>query len=319
MKRALLVGLNDYPDPIGKLHGCVHDAETMYRLLEKHEDESRNFDCVLLASAPEVTRANLKAAIRLLFSQPADVALLYFSGHGFLDKDFGGVLITADASLEEEGVTMTDIIKLANDSAPDIKEVVIILDCCHSGAMGESQTATDKVMLAAGRSVLTACRKEQPSLECGGRGLFTGFICGALSGGAADVLGKVTVAGLYAYVDEVFDAWDQRPLFKANISKLQNLRQCQPQVPLDVLRRLKEYFPVADHLFALDPSFEPDPPAPHNHPRSEENERIFAELQKCRAARLVEPVGTPHMFYAAMESKSCRLTKLGQFYWGCKF
>lgn len=315
MKRALIVGLNDYPDSIGKLHGCVRDAETMRNLLRVNDDESPNFECRVMTSAKDITTAGLKAAVRRLFSSPAEVALLYFSGHGYLDNDLGGVLVTANALSEEEGVNMADIIKLANDSSAKIQEVVIILDCCHSGAMGQSQTAPDKVTLSAGRSILTACLKDEPSVECGGQGVFTGFICDALSGGAADVLGKVTVASLYAYVDEVFGAWEQRPLFRANISRLKILRQCQSQVPLDVLRRLKDRFLAPGDLFHLDPSFEPNPPQPHEHPRIPANERIFGELQKCRAARLVEPVGVEHMYDAAMESKDCRLTKLGQFYW----
>src|SRR5947209_14326513 len=40
--------------------------------------------------------------------------------------------------------------------------------------------------------------------------------CGALDGGAADVLGKVTVASVYAYLSETFGPWDQRPTFKAD-------------------------------------------------------------------------------------------------------
>ena len=322
MKRALLIGVNHYPPGVGDLDGCIADASAMYEVLEKHDDGAPNFECRALLSDPEeptVTRANLKEALKRLFSTPADVVLFYFSGHGYLDSNLEGVLVTQDASNQEEGVGMAEVIKLANQSPERIKEVVIILDCCHSGAMGNSQTAPDKVSLASGRSILTACRESEPSLECDERGVFTSFICDALSGGAADVLGKVTVASLYAYVDEVFGAWEQRPLFKANVSRLQPLRQCQPQVPLDVLRRLKHYFPKPDFLFPLDPSFEPDPPTPRQQPRNLANERIFDELQKCRAARLVEPVGTAHMYYAAMESKTCRLTKLGQFYWGLRF
>jgi hypothetical protein len=53
----------------------------------------------------------------------------------------------------------------------------------------------------------------------------------------------------------------------------------------------------------LDRSFEST--AEPSHP---EHEAIFAILQKCRAAKLVEPVGEQHMYYAAMNSKSCRLT-----------
>ena len=38
-------------------------------------------------------------------------------------------------------------------------------------------------------------------------------------------------------------------------------------------------------------------------------------LQRCRAAKLVEPVGEDHMYYAAMNSRSCALTPLGRHYW----
>ena len=312
MNRALIVGLNDYPLSIGPLKGCVPDAERMAALLKKHEDEAPNFSCRLLTSASQVTRSRLKSYLKELFEQKADVALFYFSGHGFLDERLGGVLVTSDAEADDVGVGMAEIIRLANDSP--VEEVIMILDCCHSGDLGNA--VTDHVVLAPGRSILTACRKNEPSVECGGQGIFTSFICDALDGGAADILGKITVAGLYAYVDEVFvDAWGQRPLLKANVSKLQTIRRSNPQVPLDVLRRLKNYFWSADYEMPLDPSFEPNPPGPESYPRDSGNERIFGELQKCRAARLVEPVGAEHMYDAAMQSKSCRLTKLGQFYW----
>lgn len=80
-------------------------------------------------------------------------------------------------------------------------------------------------------------------------------------------------------------------------------------MPTDELRRLPEFFPGTNEDFALDPSYEPD--AAPNHG---EHEAIFAVLQHFRAAKLVEPVGAEHMYYAAMESKSCRLTPLGQHY-----
>lgn len=37
-------------------------------------------------------------------------------------------------------------------------------------------------------------------------------------------------------------------------------------------------------------------------------------LQRLERVGLVEPVDTAHMYYAAMESKSCRLTALGKYY-----
>jgi hypothetical protein len=102
-----------------------------------------------------------------------------------------------------------------------------------------------------------------------GRGLFSRFLGGALEGGAADVLGRVTVAGLYAYLDECFGAWDQRPAFKANVDRLHELRRCTPAVPPSELRKICKLFPVADHHFRLDPSYEPDA-----EPRDPEHERV---------------------------------------------
>ena len=43
--------------------------------------------------------------------------------------------------------------------------------------------------------------------------------------------------------------------------------------------------------------------------------QTFATLQKLVKLNLVVPVDEDHMYYAAMNSKSCRLTVLGEHYW----
>jgi hypothetical protein len=68
------------------------------------------------------------------------------------------------------------------------------------------------------------------------------------------------------------------------LSTLVPLRQANPAIALDVLRRLPEWFPTADATFALDPSYEPTA-----HPRDAEHEQVFQYLQQCRSAKLVEP------------------------------
>jgi hypothetical protein len=45
-----------------------------------------------------------------------------------------------------------------------------------------------------------------------------------------------------------------------------------------------------------------------------ENTRNFAILQQYNRLNLLVPVGVSNMWNAAMESKSCRLTPLGQHY-----
>lgn len=307
MRRALLVGVDQYS--AAPIYGCVNDAERMEKVLARHDDGSANFDCLTLTSPPhDVSRSSLRGAITELFEQPADIAWFHFSGHG-TSNDLGGYIVTPDAEQNDLGVPMVDVLTLANNSP--VSEIIITLDCCHSGAFGHVPPLRDtQVTLAEGVSVVTATRPAQASLEVGGGGVFTSLLVEALDGGAAGILGEITAAGVYAYIDNALGAWDQRPLFKTNVSRFVRLRRAQPRIKIELLRKIVEYFSVPAEDRQLDPSYEPTA-----EPRSEENEQLFGDLQKFRTLGLVEPVGEQHMFYAAVNSKACRLTKLGLYYW----
>jgi hypothetical protein len=69
-------------------------------------------------------------------------------------------------------------------------------------------------------------------------------------------------------------------------------------------------FPTPEYVLPLSKAYEPT-----ELPRDEAKELIFSILQKYRAARLVVPNGAEHLYYAAINNKSCELTPLGQFYW----
>jgi len=308
MKRALLVGIDTY-DSFGSLTGCVNDVHALLPLLARNEDDSPNFDCRSITSDIErVERRLLLQARDELLAPGADVALLYFAGHGSQAAN-DVTLVTQDGANTDAGIPLSDILGKVQGSA--VREIVIVLDCCFSGGGGGvPQLGTNTTTLREGVTLLLASRGDQPSAETAdGRGLFSFYLCGALDGGAADVLGKVTLAGIYAYLSESFGPWDQRPMFKANVDRLHELRQCSPAVPISELRRLPEFFPNSNYEFLLDPSYEPDA-----EPSDVVHEMIFAILQRCRAAKLVEPIGTDHMYFAAMNSKACRLTPLGKHY-----
>jgi hypothetical protein len=85
-------------------------------------------------------------------------------------------------------------------------------------------------------------------------------------------------------------------------------------VPLADLQRITEFFPHSGRDFPLDPSSGPrDEGRTDEMPRSNpENTAKFALLQKFNRVNLVVPVGVHHMWDAAMGSKSCRLTVLGE-------
>jgi hypothetical protein len=158
-----------------------------------------------------------------IFADPAHVALLYFSGHS-TENNLGGYLVTSDATLYDEGLALADVLALAN-RAKQITEVAIIIDSCHSGSLGAVPAVdNEQASLRERLSILTAARASQPCLERGEAGVFTGLVCSALDGGAADILGNVSVASIYAYVDQALGAWDQRPLFKSHVSRMLSRR-----------------------------------------------------------------------------------------------
>lgn len=307
MRSALLVGIDAYPT--APLSGCVNDAVNLSKLLERHEDGSPNYACrVMLAPGETITRATIRKATEELFKSNADSALFYFSGHG-TENNLGGYLVTPDAGAYDDGVPLTDILTLANKSA--IPHVLILLDSCFSGAFGAiPAVSSDTANIREGVSVLTASRASEFAVETSGSGVFTNLVCGALEGGAADPLGMVTAAGVYSYVDQALGPWDQRPLFKAHVSTLIPIRQCRPAVPLEVLRQIPDWFAQPTAEFPLNPSYEPDA-----EPHDAEREKVFGCLQRLRAARLLEPVGEEHMYFAAMNKKSCVLTPLGRHFW----
>lgn len=315
MRIALIVGVNYYEHG-NSLYGCVDDAHAVQAVLARHGDGTVNFDCKLLTGtgpSDRVTRNELKDGISNLFAQPAEIALFYFAGHGHIEAT-GGYLLGTDASRGDEGLSLAEVLKLANESPSQNK--VIILDSCHSGIAGSPPELGNRTVLAEGLTVLTASTAEQYATEENGRGVFTTLLVDALHGSAANLTGDITPGSVYAHVDQSLGAWEQRPVFKTNVRQFVSLRAVPPQIKLDDLRRIAEFFPSAGFEFQLDPTFEPeqkgrDPGMPDP---IAENTRAFGILQQYNRLNLVVPVGAPHMWHAAMQSKACKLTVLGEHY-----
>jgi hypothetical protein len=311
VRRALCVGIDLYP--FGALRGCVSDAVRMAALLAKHQDGTPNFDCKKLVApngggSDVVTRVKLKQAVDQLFKDKADVALMHFSGHG-TENNLGGYLVTQDAQTYDEGLSMDDVLRMANASKAD--EVIILLDCCNSGHMGNVPVIDNNAaMLREGVSIITASRGDQVSVEVGGGGLFTSLVVDSVDGGAADLLGDVTVPAIYAKVEAALGSWDQRPLFKSHLAKVISLRRCEPPISTATLRDLPLLFPVPAEDFPLSPEYEETCPD-----KDEGRTKVFCKLQDLNRVHLVVPVDVKHMYDAAMQSKACRLTPAGRYYW----
>jgi hypothetical protein len=107
-------------------------------------------------------------------------------------------------------------------------------------------------------------------------GVFTALLLQALHGGAANILGKITPGSLYSFVDNALDAWEQRPVFKTNVSQFISLREVSPLIPKEILRKLPEWFAEAE-------SSSPSTPAT-NLPKRHSTRSTARSSRNCKSA-----------------------------------
>jgi hypothetical protein len=308
MRKALVVGIDHYTR-IPSLVGCVSDAHEVKSVLERHSDGTVNFSVRLMSGTGEgdaVKKAQLKDMVRELFADDAEIALFYFAGHGHVETT-GGYLCASDCRTGDDGLPLGEILTLAN--ASKARNKVIILDSCHSGIAGSPPLSPHTAELSEGLTILTASTAEQYATAEEGSGVFTALLVDALSGASANLMGDITPGGVYAHIDQSLGPWEQRPVFKTNVKSFVSLRKVQPPISVADLHRIVEFFPSPGFQFQLDPSFEPESEAP-----DEANNAVFAILQKYNRVNLLVPEGAPHMWHAAMQGKTCKLTVLGEHY-----
>ncbi len=321
MRKALIVGI-DYYEAISSLSGCVNDAKSVATILERNFDGTVNFKNpnLILSTNSEssVSKKVLKNSIRNLFMSESEIALFYFAGHGYIE-DTGGFLCASESTTGDDGLSLNELMAIVNSSPA--KNKIIILDSCHSGIVGNRVESDNLAEIKDGVTILTASTENGFAEEVpgGGAGVFTKLLVSALNGAAANLVGEITPGSVYAHIDQSLGPWSQRPIFKTNVQTFVSLRKSKPPILLSDLQALTTYFPKEGFEFNLDPSYEPE--------RSDEQDRdssipkpdlkknaIFATLQKYVKVNLVRPKGAPHMWHAAMQSKSCELTLLGEHY-----
>src|SRR5262249_8875155 len=160
-------------------------------ILERHADDTVNFVTprLLTGTGPAdiVERGTLKDAVRELFADDADIALLYFAGHGYIE-DTGGFLCAGDCKTGDDGLSLAEVMTLGNKSKA--KNKIVILDSCHSGVAGNRAADQGVAEIKEGMTVLTASTAEQYAMEVpgGGAGVFTHLFVDALRGAAANLV-----------------------------------------------------------------------------------------------------------------------------------
>ena len=136
-KRALCVGINDYPGSNMDLTGCVNDAMDWQALLE-----SRGYQVTRLLDG-DATRAAIAAELERLMKTAADGDSLVFtfSGHGSWMPDANN----DEPDARDEMMCPHDVMQdefLLDDDLNAIFEIkragarlYVVGDCCHSGSV----------------------------------------------------------------------------------------------------------------------------------------------------------------------------------------
>ncbi len=309
MRKALIVGI-DYYESITPLYGCVNDSYSVKNVLERHSDGTLNFSIKHFSASNDdskITRAILKDNVNDLFKDDCDIALFYFAGHGYIENT-GGYLLTSECTRGDDGLSLDEVLTIANDSRA--KSKIIVLDSCHSGIAGTPSNLNGKSLLNEGVTILTASSDTQYASEENGHGIFTTLFVDALNGSASNLVGDITPGSIYAHIDQSLGPWEQRPIFKTNVKTFITLRKVNPPITLSDLKQINKLFDNPALEFQLDPSFEPNSDIP-----DKENIKKFQILQKYNRVNLVIPIDEEHMYFAAINSTSCKLTALGVHYW----
>lgn len=142
-RRALLIGINEYPDPANRLEGCVNDVFLTSSLLQERGFAADDIRVVLNARA---TARAIRERLAWLLEGAGDgmERVLFYSGHGAQLPGYNALevidhvdecLVPHDfAWTKESAISDDDFYQLYSD-LPYSARFCAMLDCCHSGGM----------------------------------------------------------------------------------------------------------------------------------------------------------------------------------------
>lgn len=140
--RYLGIGAGRYLDTTKNLDYAAQDVQHLYQQLQK-QFGARVVGTVLVDE--QVSKVNVLEALNgLLHSDPNDMVIIYFSGHGLLSSSLDLLLATyaTDSTNREKQALPYSAVDSLISAIPSHKKIVF-LDACHSGFLDKS-LYTDK-------------------------------------------------------------------------------------------------------------------------------------------------------------------------------
>jgi hypothetical protein len=142
-QKALLVGINDYPDPANRLEGCVNDVFTMSKVLQSCGLPP---ETIRVCLDDRATAQGIIDRLKWLLDdpKPGDELVFYYSGHGARIPEYGEnfepdrhveTLVAHDFDWTMEKAVTDDQIYELYSQLPYETRLIMIFDCCHSGGI----------------------------------------------------------------------------------------------------------------------------------------------------------------------------------------
>ncbi|HEX9838529.1 MAG TPA: caspase family protein [Anaerolineales bacterium] len=133
MKRAVCIGINNYPGIFSDLKGCVNDAMDWSALLQ-----GLGFDVSLMLDS-QATRKNVKAVLQGLVdaTNAGDIAVFTYSGHGTqtLDANSDEGDPYDEAIYLYDGTVIDDELRVILQGMRPQATLLVISDSCFSGSV----------------------------------------------------------------------------------------------------------------------------------------------------------------------------------------
>lgn len=210
-RHGLLIGVQDYTGDGGMTPlSCPRaDVDLMARLLQ---DPDCTEDVYSVMPLLDPTYGEARQGLVAFFDviKRNDVVLIYFSGHGLRDDSGALYLCMKDSHGDRLDLTALSFDRLTrNLQSRNLRRVLIILDCCYSGAAGLKDSVRSKLFEpervngdGTGLFVLSSSGQAETSKEGEEYSIFTEVLVEGVRSGAADSDGdgKISVAEIAEYV-----------------------------------------------------------------------------------------------------------------------
>jgi tetratricopeptide (TPR) repeat protein len=211
---AVIVGISKYRNLAAnqQLHFAERDAQSIFTTLISPEGGNFKAENVHILTNEKATLAGMRREIDAWLPGAAksdDRVVIYFAGHGFLDRG-KGYLAPYDFDpkrIAETGFPMDELSSVVGEKI-QAKWKVLLTDACHSGAISPEDTENlNQRLINLNKSLfsLTASRAREQSFEDpklrGGHGVFTHYLVLGMEGEAdTDGNGVVSADELAEYV-----------------------------------------------------------------------------------------------------------------------